>query len=46
MDEKNFKCYVENKEIVREQMKLYQNFVKEVNLERENWSKLNEKSYK
>ena len=44
MDERNFKCYVENKEIVREQMKLYQNFVKEVNVERENWSKLNKKS--
>ena len=41
LDEQNFKCYIENKEIVREQMKLYENFVKEVNLEREEWNKLN-----
>ena len=41
LDEKNFKCYIENKEIMREQLKLYHNFVEEVNLERKNWSKLN-----
>ena len=41
LDEKNFKCYTENKEIMREQLKLYHNFVEEVNLERKNWSKLN-----
>ena len=46
MDERNFKCYVENKEIVREQMKLYQNFVKEVNLERKQWNELNKNSQK
>lgn len=40
-DEKNFKCYVENKEIMREQLKLYHNFVEEVNLERKEWNKLN-----
>jgi hypothetical protein len=41
LDEQNFKCYIENKEIIREQMKLYENFVKEVNLERSEWNKLN-----
>ena len=46
MDEKNFKCYVENKEIVREQLKLYQNFVKEVNDERKSWNELNKNSKK
>lgn len=46
LDETNFKCYIENKEIVREQMKLYQNFVKEVNLERAEWNKLNKDSKK
>ena len=46
MDERNFKCYVENKEIVREQMKLYQNFVKEVNAERKQWNELNKNSKK
>lgn len=46
MDEKNFKCYVENKEIVREQLKLYQNFVKEVNEERKSWNELNKNSKK
>lgn len=41
LDEKNFKCYIENQEIQREQRKLYENFVKQVNAEREEWNKLN-----
>lgn len=44
LDEQNFKCYIENKEIIREQMKLYENFVKEVNTERAEWNKLNNSS--
>jgi len=43
LDEKNFKCYIENKEIIREQLKLYHNFVEEVNSERAEWNKLNTK---
>lgn len=43
LDEKNFKCYIENKEIIREQLKLYHNFVEEVNSERSEWNKLNTK---
>lgn len=43
LDEKNFKCYIENKEIIREQLKLYHNFVEEVNVERSEWNKLNAK---
>lgn len=43
LDEKNFKCYIENKEIIREQLKLYHNFVEEVNAERSEWNKLNAK---
>ena len=46
LDEKNFKCYIENKEIMREQLKLYHNFVEEVNLERQEWNKLNNNSKK
>ena len=43
LDEENFKCYIENKEVIREQMKLYQQFVNEVNAERAEWNKLNSK---
>ena len=43
LDEKNFKCYIENKEIIREQLKLYHNFVEEINAERSEWNKLNAK---
>lgn len=41
MDEANFKCYVENKEIIREQLLLYKKFVEQVNKERAEWNKLN-----
>ena len=41
LDEEQFKCYIENQEIQREQRKLYENFVKQVNEERQEWNKLN-----
>ena len=41
LDEENFRCYIENQEIQREQRKLYENFVKQVNSERKEWNKLN-----
>ena len=41
LDEENFKCYIENKEIIREQLKLYHNFTIEVNEERKKWNELN-----
>lgn len=40
-DEHNFKCYVENKEIMREQILLYKKFIEQVNKERQEWNKLN-----
>ena len=40
-DKENFKCYLKNQEINREQKRLYENFVKEINKERENWKRLN-----
>lgn len=43
LDENNFRCYIENKEIIREQMALYEKFVNEVNKERNEWNKLNKK---
>ena len=46
LDETNFKCYVENKEIMREQLLLYKKFVEKVNEEREEWNKLNKASQK
>lgn len=46
LDEKNFKCYIENKEIIREQLQLYHNFVNEVNSERQQWNELNKTSKK
>ena len=44
LDETNFKCYVENKEIMREQLLLYKKFVEQVNKERQEWNKLNNSS--
>ena len=41
LDEEQFRCYIENQEIQREQRKLYENFVKQVNEERKEWNKLN-----
>jgi hypothetical protein len=41
LDEEQFRCYIENQEIQREQRKLYENFVKKVNEERAEWNKLN-----
>lgn len=46
LDEKNFKCYIENKEIIREQLQLYHNFVNEVNDERKKWNELNKNNKK
>lgn len=46
LDETNFKCYVKNKEIMREQLLLYKKFVEKVNEEREEWNKLNKASQK
>ena len=46
LDEKNFKCYIENKEIIREQLQLYHNFVNEVNSERQQWNELNKSNKK
>lgn len=43
LDEEQFRCYIENQEIQREQRKLYENFVKQVNEERQKYSKLNKK---
>lgn len=45
-DEDNFKCYVENKEIMREQLLLYKKFVDQVNKERAEWNKLNSSNTK
>lgn len=41
LNEEQFRCYIENQEIQREQRKLYENFVKQVNQERKEWNKLN-----
>ena len=46
LDEYNFKCYIENKEIIREQLLLYKKFVEQVNDERKNWNDLNKKVQK
>lgn len=46
LDEENFKCYVENKEIMREQILLYKKFIEQVNKERQEWNKLNNSSVK
>lgn len=41
MDEENFKCYLKNKEIIREQLDLYNKFINEINKERLEWNELN-----
>jgi hypothetical protein len=41
MDETNFKCYLKNKEIIREQLNLYSKFIEEINKERLEWNRLN-----
>ena len=43
-DEKNYKCYIKNQEINREQKLLYEKFIEEINLERKKWNELNKKS--
>jgi hypothetical protein len=40
-DKENYKCYLKNQEINREQKLLYEKFVKEINKERQNWKNLN-----
>lgn len=41
-DKENYKCYLKNQEIIREQKLLYEQFIREVNKERLEWKKLNE----
>lgn len=41
MDESNFKCYIKNKETIREQILLYKKFIKAINKERMEWNNLN-----
>lgn len=40
-DKENYKCYLKNQEIIREQILLYENFIQEINNERNEWKKLN-----
>lgn len=40
-DKENYKCYLKNQEINREQKLLYEQFIKEINKERQNWNNLN-----
>ena len=40
-DKDNYKCYLKNQEINREQKLLYEKFVDEINKERQNWKNLN-----
>lgn len=40
-DKENFKCYLKNEEIHREQKLLYEKFIKEINNERKKWNELN-----
>lgn len=40
-DKDNYKCYLKNQEIQREQILLYEKFVDEVNLERQKWNNMN-----
>lgn len=40
-DKENYKCYLKNQEIQREQNFLYEEFVKEINNERLKWNNLN-----
>lgn len=40
-DKENYKCYLKNQEINREQKLLYEKFIEELNKERQNWNNLN-----
>lgn len=40
-DKENYKCYLKNQEINREQKLLYQKVIEEINKERTEWKKLN-----
>ena len=40
-DKENYKCYLKNQEINREQRLLYEKFVDEINKERQKWKNLN-----
>ena len=40
-DKENYKCYLKNQEIQREQILLYEKFVDEVNTERQKWNNMN-----
>ena len=40
-DKENYKCYLKNQEIQREQNLLYEQFIDEVNKERQKWNNLN-----
>ena len=42
-DKENYKCYLKNQEINREQKLLYQKVIDEINKERSEWKKLNQK---
>lgn len=42
-DKENFKCYLKNQEIIREQKLLYEQFIQEINNERLKWNELNKK---
>lgn len=41
-DKENYKCYLKNQEINREQKLLYQKVIDEINKERSEWKKLNQ----
>lgn len=43
-DEENYKCYLKNQEINREQKVLYEKFINEINSERKQWKALNQKN--
>lgn len=40
-DKENFKCYLKNQEINREQKLLYEKFIEQINQERQQWKELN-----
>ncbi len=43
-DEKNYKCYIKNQEINREQKSLYEKIIDEINKERKKYIEMNKKS--
>lgn len=43
-DKDNYKCYLKNQEINREQKLLYQKVITEMNNERQKWKELNKKA--